>query len=227
MTVGEFKKFIRESGYRTDIEKNPERGCQVFLNRGVFVDGIGGMVKYQHNRNWQNLVFSQSDREPVVCISYNDAKAYIDWLNKKSRKKFRLPTEAEWEYAARAGTTSKYSFGDSDDDLEQFAWNGDNSDDRTHPVGTKKPNRWGLYDMHGNVWEWCEDWYAENYNDAPTDGSANTAGPRKSRSIRGGSWWSTYSTFTNPTSLRPEGRGGRMETDGTDRLGFRLAGSIQ
>ena len=111
---------------------------------------------------------------PVINVNWNDAKAYCQWLSDQTGKEYRLPSEAEWEYACRAGSTGKYCFGDFGDDenqLENYAWYLDNSGKKTHPVGEKKPNQFGLYDMHGNVWEWCEDSLHKNYNGAPTDGS--------------------------------------------------------
>ena len=123
-------------------------------------------------------------------ISWNDAMAFCTALSKKTGRTVRLPTEAEWEYACRAGTTTAYSFGDDPSKLGDYAWYGDNAREKgeeyTHPVGVKKPNAWGLYDMHGNVWEWCADWYVD---DAKTD-IRDPKGPadRNFRVLRGGSW---------------------------------------
>ena len=102
---------------------------------------------------------------PVINVSWEDAQAYIKWLNGKVRhnKTFRLPTEAEWEYACRANTKTLYYSGNKEEDLKQVGWYVENSGSQTHPVGEKKFNDFGLYDMHGNVWEWCQDWYDEDY----------------------------------------------------------------
>ncbi|NEO02117.1 MAG: formylglycine-generating enzyme family protein, partial [Moorea sp. SIO3I7] len=119
----------------------------------------------------------KGDNLPVEKVSWHEAKEFCERLNQKFQgqlqgRKFRLPSEAEWEYACRAGTTTRYYYGDEDSILEQYAWYDGNSDSKTHPVGQKIPNNWKLYDMMGNVWEWCEDTWHGNYDDAPVDGSA-------------------------------------------------------
>jgi formylglycine-generating enzyme required for sulfatase activity len=113
---------------------------------------------------WDNPKFNQPD-QPVVGVSWHDAQAFAEWAGG------RLPTEAEWEYACRAGSTSRYHFGDDEDCLGDYAWYGENSEGATHPVGEKLPNSWGLYDMHGNVWEWTADIWHSDYENAPNDGS--------------------------------------------------------
>lgn len=124
---------------------------------------------------------------PVEMVSWDDAQKFIRKLNSKEGTNiYRLPTEAEWEYAARAGSTMRFCFGDSDDRLSAFAWYSNNSGKKTHPVAQKKPNDWGLYDMHGNVYEWCQDWYGKNYQ---SNYSTDPAGlHRDFRVSRGGSW---------------------------------------
>jgi len=133
-------------------------------------------------------------KRAVINVSWDDAQAYCKWLSEKTKKEYRLPTEAEWEYVCRAGTTTKWSFGDDEKELGKYAWYDKNSYDLgsshkdygTHPVGEKLANPWGLYDMHGNVWEWCQDDWVDNYNDTPRDGTAYKGSENKV--VRGGSW---------------------------------------
>jgi len=132
------------------------------------------------------------DRNPVESVSWNDCQSCISKLNElDSNHTYRLPTEAEWEYACRAGSTTAYSYGNDSGQLGQYAWYDDNSNSKTHPVGEKEPNAWGLYDMHGNVWEWCQDWYdSDYYNDSPgTDPQGPNSGSY--RVLRGGGWSSS------------------------------------
>ena len=126
---------------------------------------------------------------PVEKVSWDDVQKFIKKLNEKEgTDKYRLPSGAEWEYACRAGTTTRYSFGDSESRLGDYAWYLDNSDRKTHPVGLKLPNPWGLYDMHGNVQEWVQDKWHNDYKGAPTDGSAWEIGDGAYRVQRGGGW---------------------------------------
>ena len=134
------------------------------------------------------------DGTPALCITHHAAMEYCYWLSKKTGKKYRLPTEAEWEWAARAGTTTVYSFGDDPKMLDDYAWHGGNSDDKTHKVATKKPNPWGLYDMYGNVSEWCLDQYQKDYYstfspDKPVLAPVNLPNEKRFAHVtRGGSW---------------------------------------
>jgi formylglycine-generating enzyme required for sulfatase activity len=132
---------------------------------------------------WADRKWNQK-RQPVVGVSWHEAKKFAEWVGG------RLPSEAEWEYACRAGTSTRFYSGDKDEDLDRVGWYDKNSGGRTHSVGEKEPNAFGLYDMHGNVWEWCEDDGHENYQGAPTDGKAWIDNPRGgARVLRGGSWF--------------------------------------
>ncbi len=132
--------------------------------------------------------YSKDDDSPVVAVSWEDARAYCDWLSKKSSLPIRLPSEAEWENACRAGSEGEYGFGDDEKRLTEYAWFDENSEGRAHAVKTRRPNAWGLYDLHGNVWEWCEDRWHDDYEGAPKDATAWTAGASPFRVFRGGSW---------------------------------------
>ena len=135
----------------------------------------------------------KGDNLPVENVSWNEAVSFCEKLSKQTGQTYRLPTEAEWEYACLAGSTGKYCFGDDEALLKDYAWYNKNSGDKTHPVGEKLPNNWGLYDMHGNVWEWCSDWYGKNYYaELAKQGEAvNPQGPADGdyRVLRGGSWF--------------------------------------
>ena len=169
-------------------------------------------------------------RRPVINVSWEDAMEYAAWLSTETGKRYRLPTEAEWEYAARAGSISKYHFGNNKAQLCQYANHADTSTDldlrnkacsdgvsnRTAEVGQFQPNEFGLYDMHGNVWEWVQDCGNENYVGAPTDSSAWTSGDCSQRGFRGGSW------ATVPWNLRTAYRGGGSHTFRHYSWGFRL-----
>ena len=129
------------------------------------------------------------DSLPVETVSWYDTQEFCKELSRITGREYRLPSEAEWEYAARAGSKSDYCFDDDEISLGEYAWYEQNSDGKTHPVGMRKPNYWGLYDVQGNVWEWCADIWHDNYEGAPIDGSSWIKGGKgDSRPIRGGSW---------------------------------------
>jgi len=135
--------------------------------------------------------FTGDLNQPVEQVSWEDVQEFLRKLNEREKgKPYRLPTEAEWEYAARAGATTAYCFGDDTERLREYAWYDKNSGGTTHPVGQLKPNAWGLYDMHGNVWEWVQDWFAASYYSQQPNPDRDPQGPGSGeyRVLRGGSW---------------------------------------
>jgi formylglycine-generating enzyme required for sulfatase activity len=196
VTVGEWRVFVRASGWQPSGEVN-----------------------------WEAPGFAQTDAHPVVGVNWYDAIEYVRWLSEATGRSYRLPSEAEWEYACRAGTKTAFSFGDtiSTDQANydgNFTYNGGARGDYrrgTTPVGMFPPNPWGLYDMHGNVWEWVQDVVHDNYEGAPLDGSAWEAGGDQARRIlRGGSW------LYNPRYLRSALRNGFSSALSNDIVGFRV-----
>lgn len=179
------------------------------------------MGKYEVTQGqWQAVMgnnpsnFKDCANCPVEQVSWDDAQKFIQRLNQTNDGYiYRLPTEAEWEYACRAGTTGDYA-----GNLSEMAWYSENSGSKTHSVGGKRPNDWGLADMHGNVWEWCQDWYHETYYGAPTDGSAwLSGGEQKYRVLRGGSWLDT-----NAPNLRSASRNTASPDYRGSYIGFRV-----
>jgi formylglycine-generating enzyme required for sulfatase activity len=160
-------------------------------------------------------------RQPVINLTWDQATSYVKWLSRITGKRYRLLTEAEWEYAARAGTTTAYYFGTDEAALGQYAWYRANSGMRPHPVGEKKPNAFGLYDMLGNVWEWVQDCHHSDYNSAPTDGSAWTDGDCTFRIARGGSWDNSH-----PEDIRSANRDWENADIHTLGLGFRVGRTL-
>ena len=155
---------------------------------------------------------------PVEGVSWDEVQQFISTLNQRTGQKYRLPSEAEWEYAARAGTTTEWSFGNDESKLGKYAWYRENSGSKTQAVGQKLPNAFGLYDMHGNVWEWTEDCWHGNFSGAPTDGSAWATGcTANARVLRGGSW----NYF--PAGLRSAFRSWDIPDNRYYSFGFRLA----
>jgi|GEM_PF-2369644 len=167
---------------------------------------------------------------PATWVSWDDATAFCEALSKKEGKNYSLPTEAQWEYACRAGTTTAFSFGDDEAQLGDYAWWGASdfvdgevvpgkgtavNEKYAHEVATKKPNPWGLHDMHGNVWEWCSDWY--NKYDKKLPGGNDPKGPVAARVIRGGSWGDNYAFF-----CRSACHGSSDPADRSDHAGFRV-----
>ncbi len=172
---------------------------------------------------WSGKDYVREDaNNPAVFVNWDDAATFCRKLSQQEGKLYRLPTEAEWEYACRAGTTARFSFGDSDSSLGDYAWFCDNAyavdQNYAHPVGQKKPNPWGLYDMHGNVWEWCIGWYDKDYYSNslsvdPNPPSGHTA------SLRGGSWGCSEGDLRCTVRLR------NNPTYRLNSLGFRVVRS--
>jgi formylglycine-generating enzyme required for sulfatase activity/predicted Ser/Thr protein kinase len=188
VTRRQFAVFVKATGYKTDAEKaGTAKGCPP--NQWDWAD-IPGL-------HWAKVNFPQTEDDPVVCVSWNDATAFCEWAAKRTGRTVRLPTEAEWEYACRAGTKTNWSFGDDETVMWDYAWYDKNTLRlerpeiplaRTHPVGQKKPNPWGFYDMSGNAWEWCQDWAAPYLAADAVDPTGPTSGEK--RIIRGGDWHS-------------------------------------
>ena len=179
--------------------------------------------KKKAGRYWDNPGFSQTDSHPVTCVSWNDVQAFIRWINRKEGKDYTLPTEAEWEYAARAGTKTPFYTGECLSS-EQANYNGNYPGkgcskgtyrNKTTRVGIFSPNPWGLYDMHGNVWEWCQDWFGGYPSSSVTDPTGPSSG--SGRVIRGGSW------DDNAWDCRSARRGRDRPGGRRSNLGFRLA----
>jgi sulfatase modifying factor 1 len=156
------------------------------------------------------------DNYPIVNVNFNDATDYCNWLSKVTSKKYRLPTEGEWEYAARGGTKSKTFLYSGSNTIDELGWNSSNAGDQAQAVGLKKPNELGLYDMSGNVMEWCNDWYNDSYY--ATSPTKNPQGPKSgsNRVLRGGSW------YHSPSFCRVAFRSGNRPSDRYDSRGFRV-----
>ncbi len=172
-----------------------------------------GQQRDKANKDWP--LRGEGADYPIYYVSWDDCQAFIKRLNAKGQGTFRLPTEAEWEYACRAGSTTAYCFGDSSSTLGSYGWYNENSGSKTHSVGGKSANAWGLHDMHGNVWEWCQDWHGTYPSGSVTDPTGPSAGSY--RVARGGSW------YFNPRYCRSAVRSWSAPGDRYDILGFRLA----
>lgn len=198
VTRGQFRQFVADTGYKTDAEKSEKPGVSGW-------NPDKKKFEFDKKYSWRNAGFEQTDEHPVVNVSWNDAVAFCKWLSKKEGKSYRLPMEAEWEYACRAGTTTRYCNGNDPNALAkvgnvdypmpkaQAANQKGPSNARdgyafTAPVGKFNPNAFGLYDMHGNAWQWCVDWYGKKYYAKSPADDPTGPGSGDDRVLRGGSW---------------------------------------
>jgi formylglycine-generating enzyme len=227
ITIRQFRAFSEATGYKTEAERDGFGGWGY--------DPESGKCSGRHAQfSWRNPGFKTFDEQPVVNVSWHDATAFCQWLSQKEGKKYRLPTEAEWEYADRAGTTTRYSNASDPGELPKFAHVLDLSrhekfghvqdllirpDDPTafpQAVGKLLPNGFGLYDMHGNVWEWVSDWYGEHYYaESPVD---DPTGPKEGDvHVRRGGGWNTF-----PLWARSSFRNWNTPESRCVNLGFRI-----
>lgn len=213
VTRSEYGAFVKQTGYKTD------GGCYTWT---------GTEWKNHADKSWRDPGFKQDDKHPVVCVNWEDAKAYAAWLSEKTGKPYRLLSEAEWEYSARAGTATPFWWGSSIATSQanyhgNYTYGGSIKGEyrqRTVSADSFEPNPWGLYNVHGNVWEWSNDCWNDSYNGAPTDGSAWTSGDCGRRVVRGGSW-----SFS-PLSLRSANRFGNGTGLRGDVFGFRIGRAL-
>jgi formylglycine-generating enzyme required for sulfatase activity len=220
VTRGEYRVFAEATGRMGD-------GCWFWNGKDFESDPA---------KSWRSPGYAQDDAHPVTCVSWEDASAYVAWLSQQTRRPYRLPTEAEWEYSARAGTTTTRYWGDDAGATCGYAngadrtsaarvpgaseWHVADCDDRfgyTAPVGRYRPNAFGLHDMLGNAEEWVQDCWKADYTGAPVDGSAVAAGDCSMRAVRGGSW------IDSPIGVPAAYRVGSHVTIRVSRRGFRVA----
>jgi serine/threonine-protein kinase len=209
VTVREFRRFVEATGHRTRPESDG-RG-------GAIYDRQQNKTVMRPELNWRNPGFkrAQADDEPVVQVCREDAIAYCEWLTRREGVLYRLPTEAEWEYACRAGSDAPWSFGNDKEALGDYAWFRENAGATTHPVGRKHPNAFGLYDVYGNVWEWCSDRYLPGYDQPDSlDEDESEASNRRGYVIRGGSFGSIATEEARSASRRGAAVGYRYHSCG-------------
>ena len=228
VTREQFKNFVAATGYVSNAERDDsaQTGC-------LAVDPDKWTFKYRTAYYWSAPGFKQDDAHPVVCVSYDDALAFISWLNQETERLFRLPTEAEWEYAARAGKRTTYPWGDSEIEscehgnvADRNVWPGyskspfgkidcDDGHTFTAPVGSYDANPFGIFDMSGNVWEWTSDCWSKNYSFEHVSEICGF------RTFRGSAW------MNSEKSLRSANRSKNGPSDRLNTVGFRLALGLQ
>jgi formylglycine-generating enzyme required for sulfatase activity/serine/threonine protein kinase len=228
VTRGQFRKFIHATGYKTVCERPG--------GKGMGLDQTTGRFKTERKYSWHNPAFDQDDTHPVVNVSFRDATAFCAWMTWQEGRLYRLPTEAEWEYACRAGTTTLFSNGDDPESLATIAniadetakakfagWRAIKGRDGfvfTAPVGSFQANAFGLFDMHGNVREWCGDWSADDYYAASPEDDPHGPPAGTARVFRGGAW------TTAASDCRASSRGASNPSFASLGLGFRVAAEV-
>lgn len=233
VTVGQFRHFVMATGYRTEAERFFNEGCATHVK-------TEGPWRKRRTKNWRNPAFVQSDDHPVVCVSWNDAQAYVKWLSRHTGAQYFLPSEAQWEYVARAGSSTARFWGDDPSRACEYAniadraawrWGVPGSgetyihdcDDRhvhTAPVASFKANAFGVHDILGNVYEWVDDCWDNRYDPTLTDGRSQTTGDCSKKSVRGGSWEATQGLARSATR-------GEWDTNAAiSTTGFRVAKKI-
>jgi formylglycine-generating enzyme required for sulfatase activity len=228
VSVGQFREFVAATKYVSDAEK---------IGSGTVYEEVSGRISDRHGMDWRNDYRGEraNDSMPAINVSWNDAKAYLDWLSARTGKPYRLPTEAEFEYALRAGSTTRFTWGDGDPDrvVGNFTGEGDRSPSKRSwtsafphysdgfcgpaPVRSFPPDRFGLFDMEGNVSEWVDDCWHDNYTRAPRDSSAWINPGCERHVVRGGSWGS------DPDQVRSAFRIAARSDTRSARVGFRVA----
>jgi formylglycine-generating enzyme required for sulfatase activity len=220
VTVGEFKQFVAATAHQS-------AGCESY----------DGTWQPKSELNWNNVGYAQTASHPVVCVSWRDARDYANWLSRKTGQRYRLPSDSEWEYAARAGSEAFRTWGTR---LEAACLSANVADQtaarrypgwKVHPctdsyvysapVGSFQPNAFGLYDMLGNAFEWVQDCWHTDYRGAPTNGSAWLSGDCVQRDMRGGSW------FTVPSLVSVTARNHFEDSYRSNSVGFRLVREVQ
>lgn len=220
ITLGQFAEFVEETGYLTDAEAGITGGKSISYGSWVSYDGKDFLMK----TNWRydytgQLRDSMNYNRPVVHVTWNDANAFCQWLSKKQGKPFRLPTEAEWEYAARGGKKGKSYLYSGSNSLDEVGWYVGNSADSLYSVGLKKPNELGLYDMSGLIWEWCYDYFAQYEETSQFNPMGPDVGDK--RVSRGGA------ISRLPSDCRVSNRKFFKQYNRGAALGFRVAYSAQ
>lgn len=227
VTRGEYRRFVDATGHVSDAERNVNSpGCYAYLGATTF--------RWDRGMSWRQVGFPQDDTHPVVCVSWRDAMAYVRWLAAETGQAYRLPSEAEFEYVNRAGTTTPWPWGEDPSGGCSVANYGDrrqaqavtgwsfptaDCDDGhafTAASGRLAPNAWGLHDISGNVWEWTADCWNPDHVGAPGDARARTTGDCEKRVLKGGSW------SNKPQWLRSADRGANHVTYRTTLHGFRV-----